>query len=82
MKDLKKTENEDSQEQERKKDKKKKKRDVGDLMNDYQDDLSFDKVGKSQKDSVKKEKKKVKDAEKNGIACEGLRIIGLKKTYF
>jgi ABC-type polysaccharide/polyol phosphate transport system ATPase subunit len=82
LKDLKKTENEDSQEQERKKDKKKKKRDVGDLMNDYQDDLSFDKVGKSQKDSVKTEKKKVKDAEKNGIACEGLRIIGLKKTYF
>lgn len=38
--------------------------------------------GKSQKDSVKKEKKKVKDAEKDGIACDGLRIIGLKKTYF
>lgn len=41
LKDLKKTENE-NQEEERKKDKKKKKRDVGDLMNDYQDDLNFD----------------------------------------
>ena len=82
MKDLKKTDDEDALEQQRKRDKKKKKRDVGDLMNDYQDDLNFDKQGKSQKDSVKKEKKKVKDAEKNGLVCEGLRIIGLKKTYF
>jgi hypothetical protein len=51
-------------------------------MNDYSDDLNFDKKSKSKKDSVKKEKKKVQDAERDGIACEGLRIIGLKKTYF
>ena len=47
LKDLKKTNDEDAVEQQRKKDKKKKKRDVGDLMNDYQDDLNFDKQGKS-----------------------------------
>ena len=43
LKDLKKTDDEDALEQQRKRDKKKKKRDVGDLMNDYQDDLNFDK---------------------------------------
>jgi ABC-type multidrug transport system ATPase subunit len=35
-----------------------------------------------QKDSVKKEKKKVKTGEKEAIECDGLRVIGLKKTYF
>ena len=79
LKDLNKTEEEEESERERKN---KKKRDVGDLINDYQDDLNFNQANKSQKDSVKKEKKKVKDAEKDGIACDGLRIIGIKKTYF
>jgi ABC-type multidrug transport system ATPase subunit len=36
----------------------------------------------SEKDSIKKEKKKVLDAEKDSLICDGLRVIGLKKTYF
>lgn len=35
----------------------------------------------SKKDSVRKEKKKVMESIKNGISCDGLRVIGLRKTY-
>lgn len=34
------------------------------------------------KDSVKIEKKKVMNSEKNKITCDGLRILGLSKTYY
>lgn len=36
----------------------------------------------NKKDSVRKEKKKVKHCEKHNIACDGIRILNLKKTYF
>lgn len=37
---------------------------------------------KKKGDSVKKEKRKVKEAEKEKVFCDGLRVLGLKKTYF
>ena len=36
---------------------------------------------KSKKESVRQEKKKVSELEKSGVPCDGLRIIGIKKTY-
>lgn len=36
---------------------------------------------KSKKESVRQEKKKVLEMEKNRVPCDGLRIIGIKKTY-
>ena len=56
---------------------KKSKRAVTEVMEDY---LNDDKSASL--NSVKKEKRKVKEAEREGVICEGLRVIGLKKTYF
>lgn len=36
----------------------------------------------NKKDSVRKEKKKVKECERNKIPSDGLRIVGLRKTYY
>jgi ABC-type multidrug transport system fused ATPase/permease subunit len=63
----------------KKKDEKAKK--VKNVMEEYDDGLHAPKDD-NKKDSVKKEKQKVKSLEKDGELCEGLRIIGLKKTYF
>lgn len=68
----------------KKKDKKKKRKlNMENVMNDYSGDLNLHEENSSaKKDSVKKEQKKVKDLESESAPCEGLRIIGLRKTYF
>ena len=69
-----------------KKEKKKKVRGEDDQIEDYQEDGSENAGSENQllrqKESIKKEKKKVKKAEKDGIAADGLRVIGIKKTYY
>jgi ABC-type glutathione transport system ATPase component len=54
---------------------------VKNVMEEYDNGLHAPKDN-NKKDSVKKEKQKVKSLEKDGELCDGLRIIGLKKTYF
>ena len=53
------------------------------IKEDYSGELNLaESKAVDQKDSVKKEKKKVKTGEKESVECDGLRVIGLKKTYY
>jgi ABC-type Na+ transport system ATPase subunit NatA len=67
-----------------------KKRKTEKVMADYTEDLAFggnvnegnEKIKKNQKESVQKEKRKVLDAEREGMVPDGLRVIGMRKTYY
>ena len=72
-----------------KKSKKGNKRKIDNVLDDYSGDIMNNTMSSEdnnnhtqQKDSVRKEKKKVKQAEKDNAATDGLRVIGLRKTYF
>ena len=71
----------------KKKVKRERKRTLDNVMDDYSGDISVSTntsatAVKKEKNSVKNEKKKVKTAEKEGVVCDGLRVIGIRKTYF
>jgi len=48
------------------------------ILNILLEDYAYDKVSG---DSVKEEKRKVKELDRAGTPCDGIRIVGLGKTY-